>query len=281
MYALRFGNGDSFSVHAEKAFWLAGSLIDPITDFFTQGLADFLCLDTLRHGTSWRKYLNIRVYGADPNQGGVSAAKLLSEAENTDAYVNNSKGFFCVFRDNVGKNNAGRNVDVFKRFDAYNRNDLGMGVVREGEPELCQKIKGELFVRFGPRFYAWEAGCAESDSPCCRTAAKIASGIFNIFAPTVKFYFKPEDVSKKFEDDPLMIGSAIRTKEPIGTDHLGLRGIFVQGCDGNVCKRISAHPGKALWGLIRLINPIGILLLLALGLYLIFRSTPQRAQIVQ
>lgn len=65
------------TVTTEKVYWLTTAILNPIVDFFTQGLADFLCLETLRHGTSWHKYLNIRVFGANPAQGGISASQVL------------------------------------------------------------------------------------------------------------------------------------------------------------------------------------------------------------
>lgn len=260
----------------EKVYWLAVGILNPIIDIFTQGLADFLCLDTLRHGTSWNKYLNIRVFGATPALGGISASQVLSESEKTASYVNNSKNFFFTFRDNVGYDFNGNIRDIFERFDAENQEGLGMGVIQDKPLSLGQKINQELFIHFCPRFYAMSAGWAEAadinDKSYSATTLKVINAGLSLFAPTVKFRFRREDLEPQFHDDPLMMGSALRTDKPISTEHLGLKGIFLQGCDGNITHRISQNPKKALWGLARLINPVGIMLLTLLGGYLAVQS---------
>ena len=97
---------------------------------------------------------------------------------------------------------------------------------------------------------------------------KIVVALNVLLVPTLNFRFKPETLIEKFENDSHSAGSAWKTKEKINTDHIGLRGILTQGLDGKALTRIKAHPVKATWGLIRLINPIGITIFATIGLYL-------------
>jgi len=103
------------------------------------------------------------------------------------------------------------------------------------------------------------------------------NGILSFFAPTVKLRFRPEDVMKSFQHDPLLPGRAVFTKQPISTDHLGLTGIFEQASDGNIGKRMRENPSQTLWGAVRLINPIGLPLLAAFGVYYLYKKQASAA----
>jgi len=95
---------------AERIVWFVLGLFNFLIDLFTQPLADFLGLETLRHGTSWRNYINIRMSGPDPTFGGGKTgatfghqAAKTGEAENQEVYIAHSKGkFFAYLGSNAG-----------------------------------------------------------------------------------------------------------------------------------------------------------------------------------
>ncbi|MBA3957129.1 MAG: hypothetical protein H0X51_01865 [Parachlamydiaceae bacterium] len=227
-------------------FWTLAIVVDPVIDFFTQGISDFLALDTLRHGTNFSSYINIRVVGPEPSRGGgeVGASMIAPSA------IKNSKGYFHVSPDSTAQVPGSKYGGIIiTRFFASR---LYCGI------SAASTIKGKGMLRM-----AW----------------RIVVVVLSILIiPTIKFRFRPEDVELKantgiFEDDPDSTGTAYRTKHIIGMTHIGLKGIVTQGFDGDVFARMRAHPIKVTWGLAKLINPIGIPILIALGVTLAIKST--------
>ncbi len=230
---------------AKAIFLTIGMIFDPLLDFFIkQPLADLLALETLRHGTSYQNYINIRINGPDPTLGGGNMGAC--EGINDEKYKERSKGYFHVSKDSEA---------YFSFFGS---------------------LWTQIFVRLIPsRMY-----CALSSLNTVRgngfvkTVLKVVIVALNILlVPTIKFRFKTEDL-KNFENDPdnadpkdRTQGTAYRTTERIGIEHIGFRGILSQGFDGDVGKRMKAHPGKVAWGLVGLIHPIGLLILASVGVY--------------
>lgn len=101
-----------------------------------------------------------------------------------------------------------------------------------------------------------------------------------LIVPTVKCRYTLEEINKLgFENDfeskctnDNKKGMAYQTKFPIDTNHIGLKGILKQGLKGNVGARMKAHPVKSAWGLVKLINPIGVFILLGVGAALIVKN---------
>jgi hypothetical protein len=254
---------------AKYTFWTIAILFDPIIDFFTQGLSDFLGLETLRHGTSLRNYLSIRVNGSNPSLGGTGASVTVGMQNS----IQLSKNYFFVAKDN----------------------DSALINHENPEREFLEKAAGTIFSHtlnrnISPRLYC---GLASYSYPLGkeRTRNNIVLRICNIFlnliivpvslifVPTVKFRFTSTEIANPssqtaidFEEDPENRGSdrdrglAYKTANKIGTDRIGLLGIINYGLSGNIKKRMSQKPVKTLWGLIKLMNPIGIVILGVVGI---------------
>lgn len=271
---------------AESALWYISGIFNPITDFFTQGLSDFLVLETLRHGTSWHNYINIRKKGVDPTQGGGdngSCAGIEHAGSLIENFIKNpkkldlrgnSKGFFFVFADShLGKVTHYYDVNGEKRVRTFT---------------VVEQIFLPIYVRWEPHACAFMTGVSQSiskntkksveatstidaeeaiEAEIISTIHQIASGLINMIAPVLKIHMRKEDVDTLFETDPLLPGRALRTKSPIGTEYIGLKGIFKQANDGCVLKRITTNPKKSLRGLVRLVNPIGLSLVIVFGIY--------------
>lgn len=231
---------------AQAIFITIEIFFDPFIDFFTQGLSDFLGLETLRHGTSIQNYISIRLNGPDPSLGAGDTGATIGWGE--ESYIAGAKGHFFVTKDS----------------EAYIK-PLGT-------------LGSQLFNHYiSSRLYCGlSAKTTISGTGFHKTLLRILIMAFNvIFVPTLKFRFLPEDIPGKFENDPdnkctkySNKGLAYRTKQLISTDHIGLKGILTQGLQGNIWARMKAHPVKTCWGLVKLINPIGIVILLTLGTYL-------------
>lgn len=235
---------------AQVIFLAIEIFFDPVINFFTQGLSDFLGLETLRHGTSIQNYISIRLNGADPMLGGSDIGATIGFGEKR--YKKGAKGYFFVTKDS----------------EAY--------------VKALGTLASQLFNRcISSRIYCGlSAKTTISGTGFHKTLLRILIIAFNvIFVPTLKFRFLPEDIPGRFENDPdnrcikdPNKGLAYRTKQLISTDHIGLKGILTQGLQGNIWARMKAHPIKICWGLVKLINPIGIVILLTLGAYLSVRK---------
>ena len=130
-------------------------IADVLMNPFRQGVADLLCLETLRHGTTWEGYFNIMEHGADPTLGGTKACQALLQSRKIDSYVKNSEGYFFVFRDStVGTDFEGNQIDVFAKFDHEGHEQIGMGV-KVPSLTCVQKLQQHLFVRFCPYFFSY------------------------------------------------------------------------------------------------------------------------------
>lgn len=232
-------------------------LLHPVINIFSQGLADFLGLETLRHGTSLKNFFSIKLHGADPSHGGKpggsSSGVAVIKPDLAEEFQTTSKGQFHVFGD------SGYPLDAHK------------GLLYC----VCQ-----FGIRVLPTAHSLLSHFAEAKLPKC-TSRIIKAPLFagcvlaTIVTPTLKFRFIPDDIRSKFEMDPDYHGVALRTCTKIGTDHLGLTGIFTQAARGNILKRMASNPSKTLWGALFVINPIGLALLASFGAYLAFTKASE------
>jgi hypothetical protein len=91
----------------EKWAWGAAGLVNFPVNFVTQGVADVLGLETLRHGTCWTSYASIRTNGIDPTRGGGkrgsgtghNLAGTGDGDEQQKVYIEHSKGKFFAYLD--------------------------------------------------------------------------------------------------------------------------------------------------------------------------------------
>lgn len=257
---------------AQSTFWVIAGIFDPFVGFVTQGLSDFLVLETLRHGTSWQNYISIRKGGVNPAFGGSDKGSCAG-IERAGSYVGN---FVKEFRELELRKNAQECFFVFA--------DSHLGQITKytntaGEEKVQTFTFKErcflpLYIRWEPHACAFMAGVAQvvttnekENDTLLSNIRQIANGFVNMTAPVLKIRMRKEEVDQLFETDPLLPGRALRTRSKIGTEYIGLTSIFKQANDGSILQRIQSNPLKSLIGLIRLINPIGIGLLLAFGIY--------------
>lgn len=236
-------------------FWTLSMVFNPAVDFFSQALSDAVGLETYRHGTSYSAYLGIRHKGLDPNFGGKGASKSVQR----EHYIKTSKN----------KVHFGSDSKTYENTDS-----LGNSKVKQ----VIMKLFAHFFVRNAQaRLYCFFT--AKGGLFLTNPVRFIQVGIQTFFVPTVKVRMLPSErdlLMEKannmksnlcFEVDPdsNIYGGlcAYRTNLAIGTSYIGLRGIFQQGVKGNVFKRIKAHPVKASWGMVKLVNPIGIIVIAA------------------
>jgi hypothetical protein len=230
-------------------FWTLAIVFNPVVDFFTQGLSDFLALETLRHGTSYQNYINIRIKGLDPaySYKGIGAS--------FDNHTHNNEGFVFVSKDS----------------------------------EACGfSADGKIFPEFFNRIVTGRLYCLLSATKTFKNKGiiflipRILVVILSVlFVPTIKFRYTLEEINKlNFKNDSENAcmederkGMAYYTDQKIDTSHIGIRGILVSGFQGDVWARMKAHPVKSTWGLVKLINPIGIVILLGVGVALAVKSS--------
>lgn len=174
------------------------------------GLARFLVLETLTHGTSLPSYIRINLRGADPRMGGAKCGS--SAGIGIERFVENSKNFFHVFKDSWVTN---------------------------------ESMFAKIYKPIAPRLHASLAGSASAGNG----VPKIIGAIAGFFTPTIKFRFTPAQITPGgFENDPDYEGLAYRTPKPIGVSHIGMTGSIIQGINPGVFSRMRANPGKVLCG---------------------------------
>lgn len=244
----------------QKVFWVLEMPFDPIISLFTQCMADFLCLETLKHGTSLKNYLNIRVYGADPEFGGkVGGSSCLSNAR----YLDSTKGYFYVFKDS-----AVIKLEFPPIGMQIDGNKAVLNAFRRSVSRDESWITPYLSIPFSTRLHAVMSGASSGNS----TIIRVGHVILSFFTPTINFRFIPEKLNlsryenvkairnyqlagqqDRFLEDEDYGGMAWKTKKAINVNHMGLQGVLTQGLKGDVLQRMTNNPNKCLMGAIRLI----------------------------
>lgn len=219
------------------------------------GLARFLALETFLHGTGPLGYIGISLNGADPSYGGGNTGS--SVAIGLTRHVKDSINYFYVF----GK----------PPFNYY------------GLKIFFESCSFSLFSPTFPRIHAFGSGMANFGYAKSSGISKIARGVFGGLAgfvtPTLKFRFKPGEVSGclvscnsqyfsnntisvpdvesylncesscRFHNDPDYPGvAAYKTAQPIPASHLGITGSLNQGINSGMFNRMKNNPGKVLLG---------------------------------
>ncbi len=199
--------------------WTTYNLID-------LGLARFLGLETLIHGTGPLGYIGIAFNGADPSFGGGDTGSTL--AARFKDMASKAKNYFHVFKDSEIPGSG------FKKHLIYS-------------PKLTLLAKYHAVLSGMGNF-----GYSKADGRSRKVRAIVGS-IFGFLTPTLKFRFKPEEVLNcsylcRFDNDPFYYGFAYRTKQAISPKHLGITGSLTQGIDSRMFSRMSNNREKVLFG---------------------------------
>ena len=251
---------NSMPIVVQKVFWVLEIPLDPLIGLFTQCIADMLCLETLKHGTSLKNYLNIRVHGADPKFGGMKGGS--SCLSNVEA-LNSTRGYFFAFKDS----------------GVINLEFLPIRMQLMGDKKALNAFKRSVSIDaswatpyvsipLGTRMHALMSGACSGGS----TMACVSHIVLSFFTPTVNLRFIPEKLNlsryenvkeicdndlalqqNRFQEDQDYGGMAWKTKKAIGVNHIGLRGILKQGVKGDILQRIKNNPRKCLFGAVRMV----------------------------
>lgn len=215
-----------------RVFW-AGLGCWSIYNLIDSGLARFLALETLTHGTGPLGYIGININGADPNYGGGSTGSAVVRGR--DEFIEHSRNFFHVFKDS----------------GFPERCEFG------NQPFVCTWLANKIL----PRVHAVFSGMANfgysAASESTNLAKSFMGGISGFITPTLKFRFTPEEILNcnltcRFENDPDYGKAAYRTSKAINASHLGISGSLSQGINSGMFNRMSANPEKVLLGIILL-----------------------------
>jgi len=230
------------STKSNRAFW---TCLGAVTAYKLMdiGLANFLALDMLAHGTGPRGFLGIHWRGGDPTFGGnphgSSAIRysqiltqkpdgLLTEEIARDC-IQNSQGYFHVVACRNIENSGDANADGIYAF-------------------FLVPKRHAVLASMGP----------------FQTARPFWGMMIGLWTPTLRFKFKPESIemiSAKNPSKPLPNGIrlecdldtgdafAYRTKELVDPRYLGITGSLLQGIDRETPQRMQKHPLQAAIGL--------------------------------
>jgi hypothetical protein len=211
---------------------------------FDDGLANLLCLQTLRHGTNPVNNIAIRIFGANPEKSGsdTGATKTFSPAD--------PRGYFFVIKD-----------------DEYNE------VVRSLPPPY--KFNNQLAIAFVKRI-----SCYMFSSNSCMNLSRtlvtsnLALSVLSLFAflvsPTIRFRFNHidrtrflDDMDMKATPDPDMSPEinrpvAYKTAQKIEAWRIGTLGSLLSGVNLEWFSRVQRQPTKMLRGVVQLVISIAI-----------------------
>lgn len=251
------------------------ALVDFIPSYFSQALSDATGLETLDHGTTWKGYRRIRVLGYDPELKTRGVAKGLQFTRKTDVYLTHSGGkSFAHRRWTIGRDFDGNHYDIRKKFD-YEDDQLGFGV-QITKRSFLQKTRDFAFARTVSFFDSYMSGVAAGvpyGNGILSKMKQYSYGCFNLISPRIRLRFDPKDLKGQFKDDEMLMGNAVYTTAAVGTDHMGLTGVFKQACNGRMLKRMAEHPGQACFGMVKLMtNPVGPFLLVGVAAFSAFRK---------
>lgn len=213
---------------------------------FDEGLARVLGLDTLRHGDSFGRYLSGRLFGVDPATRNGMIGSCAGFSYITDGVIQDcpkmSKNYYYVFKDVFPKVAPfGTRYDIIPKMVAPRLHAVLSGISNAGKEGV-----GEF----------------------SRYMRLIVGGIDGMLAPTLKFRFRPDDLSH-FENDPDYENMAFRTTSKISSMHTGIIGSFWQGLDSGLVQRIKNDPESALMGVVL----IGLSILVAKKTYDYYKSS--------
>lgn len=225
-------------------------------ELFDSGLANVLGLETLNHGTNPVNYLNIRVAGGDPSQGGKDSGSTKTWCFDSTA------NYFYVFKDDEFKNRP--NLTFYPHHNlserlclVFNRVMSLKGIGNRILPRLHAALSGYNFIcqffpvtMYQPNFIK----CSVIFFSC------VGGAFSSIVSPTIRFRFSKID-SARLEDDPTYSGLAYRTRQAIEPWRIGLLGSLLVGVNLEWFSRVSAKPIKFLTGVVQLTCAIAISIL--------------------
>lgn len=223
---------------------------------YDSALANILALDTCRHGTSLPGYVNIFFNGGKINRAGSAETAYLETYSSDQYWIKQRK------KANIGK--------------IYVWNDSRSSELFLAKAQKCLPISpGALKFRNFIYTVTWPLGKRSASfrfsaqaNIALLPAGKIVGMISHVVGflltfvtPTVKYRFTPQELAKKFENDPDLPGMAQRTSSDISPTHLGISGSLIQGLNFGILGRIKNKPGTFALGCVQLTAAIALTLL--------------------
>lgn len=278
-------NSSNYTLYEKglATFWIAAMPLNHIVDFFTQGLSDFLALETFRHGTTFHNYVNIRVRGADPSYGGTGCA------QGNSYYVSQSKGYFHVVNDSEAfLSESGTFCSIlqarwltapyFKRvsYTLFTNNEsIGERLLRYTKAALTVLFVPTIKFRYDLK-ESKQIFKIDPDTGDISESERMAILLFEGRNPK-----QQEIILKAISELKKTTSLGLKTNKALPTYRIGLIGIFEATMrNDNTWERMKQHPGKVCWGAIKVLNPVGLILLGMYGIYsLLYKSTDSKQAI--
>lgn len=206
-------------------YFLAGNIIYNLYD---DGLANFLGLETLRHGTNPINYCSIRLNGGDPQKGG----KATGSTQHWGDFE--TRNFFFLFKDSECETQPSR------------INELSKAVLKRFLPKIhCFTSSYNFTVRLLP----------SSVIRPIKFIIGLIGGIgMGLMTPILRFRFSKIDQS--FHDDRDSMGPAYKTAHKIEAWRIGIFGSLITGINLDWISRAKASPLKILTGIVQLTGAI-------------------------
>lgn len=201
-----------------------------------EGLAKFMCLETLRHGTNPISNLWIRVRGGLPSYGGGERGST-HPCHGKSLKLKNCESHFYIFKDTEFSFERLKNDGIQKLFYTFTKRLL---------PRVHATLAGvSLFSDF-------------TNYRILNFSLKAFGGITSFFlSPTLRFRFSKID-AERLENDPDYGQSAYRTRQIVEPWRLGILGSILTGVNFSWFSRVKNNPQRVLIGAILLASSAAI-----------------------
>ncbi len=237
---------------SNRAFWIS---LGGLTTYklFDVGLAYFLGLEILSHGTNPISYININLNGADPRYGGTPTGASYIYPNDDFGFIHSSKGYFHVAYSLSNVNLSWLFAYIKRHPQLILDPDLWLVIVSPRQFPLFSSmsyLNSLTGHRTNQNLVLLDRASTSplaSNNPCL----VIAAVIMGLCTPLLKFKFMPESICAgennrfEFDNDWLF---AYKTKYHIGPSQLGITGSITQGIDRRTFQRMQDRPVQSCIG---------------------------------
>lgn len=226
---------------------------------FDDGLANALCVESLRHGTNLGSYAHIRLWGGDPNWGGSTLGSTYGVYEDPNVIHH-----FYVFKGTEYPHcQPPQDMNTFMKVAYFFHQWVG--------PRVHTFLSGYHAIN--------AAFCLHPDSnnlavKCSRVFFGVLGGLITlIVTPILKFRVSNIDPSR-FINDEHYVNMAYMTPSKLEPWRIGILGSLLTGVNSNWLERVKARPLQLAIGILQVVTSLAIF---AITIYLALYADYSRA----
>lgn len=207
---------------------------------FESSIANLLCLETLRHGTSLTNFCKIQMTGADPNKGESGGESEYLRQIGKKRYFGSCKNHFFVTKDStIGED---INANFFEKYIQLPFEKRAVSI-QYSCYSLLLLLPGRL----------------DKYPTLLKRLLETIAFDLAFFLPVLRFHIRDIDMQKKGFTDDETEPRAVKTGQYLSAwEYVGVTGSLRQGVNLEFFSRIKRHPAKFLLGTVQLITAVAV-----------------------